>query len=48
MEQSLFTYRLVQFYIRIGSKSLGPTCTRPRSRNEGDYHRLTIFTISLN
>uniref|UniRef100_H3DF31 Reelin n=1 Tax=Tetraodon nigroviridis TaxID=99883 RepID=H3DF31_TETNG len=27
--------RLVQFYIRIGSKSLGPTCTRPRSRNEG-------------
>uniref|UniRef100_A0A3B3ZR49 Reelin n=1 Tax=Periophthalmus magnuspinnatus TaxID=409849 RepID=A0A3B3ZR49_9GOBI len=26
---------LVQFYIRIGSKSLGPTCTRPRSRNEG-------------
>ncbi|KAG7255172.1 LOW QUALITY PROTEIN: hypothetical protein CRUP_020168, partial [Coryphaenoides rupestris] len=28
--------RLVQFYIRIGSKSLGPTCTRPRSRNEGN------------
>uniref|UniRef100_A0A3Q3J4K3 Reelin n=1 Tax=Monopterus albus TaxID=43700 RepID=A0A3Q3J4K3_MONAL len=27
--------RLVQSYIRIGSKSLGPTCTRPRSRNEG-------------
>ncbi|XP_023204313.1 reelin isoform X1 [Xiphophorus maculatus] len=27
--------RLAQFYIRIGSKSLGPTCTRPRSRNEG-------------
>ncbi|XP_061108680.1 reelin [Conger conger] len=27
--------RLVQFYIRIGGKSMGPTCTRPRSRNEG-------------
>lgn len=36
----LFNYRLVQFYIRIGSKSLGPTCTRPRSRNEGTFHIL--------
>ncbi|XP_071271970.1 reelin-like [Salvelinus alpinus] len=27
--------RLVQFYIRIGGKNVGPTCTRPRSRNEG-------------
>ncbi|XP_048861285.1 reelin-like [Brienomyrus brachyistius] len=27
--------RLVQFYIRIGAKNLGPSCTRPRSRNEG-------------
>uniref|UniRef100_A0A8C9VAA0 Reelin n=1 Tax=Scleropages formosus TaxID=113540 RepID=A0A8C9VAA0_SCLFO len=27
--------RLVQFYIRIGAKSLGASCTRPRSRNEG-------------
>uniref|UniRef100_A0AAR2ITR7 Reelin n=1 Tax=Pygocentrus nattereri TaxID=42514 RepID=A0AAR2ITR7_PYGNA len=27
--------RLVQFYIRIGGKNMGPTCTRPRSRNEG-------------
>ncbi|XP_062860161.1 reelin [Trichomycterus rosablanca] len=27
--------RLVQFYIRIGGKNLGPTCTRPRGRNEG-------------
>ncbi|KAG5845891.1 hypothetical protein ANANG_G00143990 [Anguilla anguilla] len=27
--------RLVQFYIRIGGKSMGPTCTWPRSRNEG-------------
>ncbi|XP_064807239.1 reelin-like isoform X2 [Oncorhynchus masou masou] len=27
--------RLVQFYIRVGGKNVGPTCTRPRSRNEG-------------
>uniref|UniRef100_A0A0S7F0R3 Reelin n=1 Tax=Poeciliopsis prolifica TaxID=188132 RepID=A0A0S7F0R3_9TELE len=33
--------RLAQFYIRIGSKSLGPTCTRPRSRNEGLFPNRT-------
>ncbi|XP_023681705.2 reelin isoform X1 [Paramormyrops kingsleyae] len=27
--------RLVQFYIRIGGKSMGSACSRPRSRNEG-------------
>ncbi|XP_057204020.1 reelin isoform X1 [Triplophysa rosa] len=27
--------RLIQFYIRIGGKNMGPTCTRPRNRNEG-------------
>ncbi|KAI4895212.1 hypothetical protein NFI96_018500 [Prochilodus magdalenae] len=27
--------RLVQFYIRIGGKNMGPSCSRPRSRNEG-------------
>ncbi|KAI1888402.1 hypothetical protein AGOR_G00184780 [Albula goreensis] len=35
--------RLVQFYIRIGGKSMGPTCTRPRSRNEG-----VIVQFSIN
>lgn len=45
-----FACRLVQFYIRIGSKSLGPTCTRPRSRNEGvcmkQYSSLNLSSIS--
>ncbi|XP_051890268.1 reelin isoform X1 [Pristis pectinata] len=27
--------RLVQFYIRIGSKTLGSSCSKPRARNEG-------------
>ncbi|MBN3305955.1 RELN protein, partial [Amia calva] len=27
--------RLLQFYIRIGSKTLGSSCSRPHSRNEG-------------
>ncbi|XP_043944459.1 reelin isoform X3 [Protopterus annectens] len=27
--------RLVQFYIRIGSKDLGLSCSKPRARNEG-------------
>uniref|UniRef100_A0A671L3B4 Reelin n=1 Tax=Sinocyclocheilus anshuiensis TaxID=1608454 RepID=A0A671L3B4_9TELE len=35
--------RLVQFYIRIGGKNMGSTCTRPRSRNEG-----VIVQFSIN
>uniref|UniRef100_A0A671T1G7 Reelin n=1 Tax=Sinocyclocheilus anshuiensis TaxID=1608454 RepID=A0A671T1G7_9TELE len=35
--------RLVQFYIRIGGKNMGFTCTRPRSRNEG-----VIVQFSIN
>ncbi|XP_016393771.1 reelin-like [Sinocyclocheilus rhinocerous] len=35
--------RLVQFYIRIGGKNMGSTCSRPRSRNEG-----VIVQFSIN
>uniref|UniRef100_A0A8B9J9J5 Reelin n=1 Tax=Astyanax mexicanus TaxID=7994 RepID=A0A8B9J9J5_ASTMX len=35
--------RLIQFYIRIGGKNTGPTCTRPRTRNEG-----VIVQCSIN
>ncbi|TRY95474.1 hypothetical protein DNTS_000445 [Danionella cerebrum] len=35
--------RLVQFYIRIGSKTLGSSCMRPRNRNEG-----VIVQFSIN
>uniref|UniRef100_A0A673MNI9 Reelin n=1 Tax=Sinocyclocheilus rhinocerous TaxID=307959 RepID=A0A673MNI9_9TELE len=34
---------LVQFYIRIGGKNMGSTCSRPRSRNEG-----VIVQFSIN
>ncbi|XDV29817.1 hypothetical protein PO909_032854, partial [Leuciscus waleckii] len=34
--------RLVQFYIRIGGKNMGSTCTRPRSRNEGVVVQFSI------
>ncbi|XP_072551813.1 reelin-like isoform X2 [Salminus brasiliensis] len=35
--------RLIQFYIRIGGKNMGPACTRPRARNEG-----VIVQCSIN
>lgn len=47
-EFNWFTHRLVQFYIRIGSKSLGPTCTRPRSRNEGILCALTLILFYVS
>ncbi|KAM9481369.1 reelin [Clarias gariepinus] len=35
--------RLIQFYIRIGGKNMGPACTRPQSHNEG-----VIVQYSIN
>ncbi len=40
----LLLHSLVQFYIRIGGKNMGSTCTRPRSRNEGEFEEYVVKT----
>lgn len=44
----LLLYSLVQFYIRIGGKNMGSTCTRTRSRNEGECGDHIIWTGYTN